>query len=66
MRDFVIVTDSTGDLSPKALADGQIQVAPLNFSFGNEEYEDLPGGQALDSATSSNDCVVGRCQPQPR
>jgi len=51
MRDFVIVTDSTGDLSPKALADGQIQVAPLSFSFGCEEFKDLPGGQEIDSAT---------------
>lgn len=51
MRDFAIVTDSTGDLSPDTLADEQIQVAPLSFSFGSEEYKDLPGGQELNSAT---------------
>jgi DegV family protein with EDD domain len=51
MQDYVIITDSTGDLSPQTLEREKIQVAPLTFSFGSEQYRDLPGGQEMDRTT---------------
>lgn len=51
MQDYTIITDSTCDLSLATLEEKKIQVAPLTFSFGDEEFRDLPGGQELDHVT---------------
>ena len=51
MQDYVIVTDSTCDLPLATIEEKGIQVAPLTFSFGDEEYRDLPGGQELELTT---------------
>lgn len=51
MKDYVIVTDSTGDLSPETIAQQEIEIAPFTFSFGEKEYKDMPGEQELDAAS---------------
>lgn len=51
MQDYIIMTDSTCDLPLATIEQEEIEVAPLTFSFGEEEYRDLPGGGEMDHAT---------------
>jgi len=48
MRDFVVVTDSTSNLSPDLAEEHNVPVIPLNVHWGGESYLD---GVTLDSDT---------------
>lgn len=48
MRDFVIVTDSSADLTVDIINDFGITVIPLGFGFENENYLNLPDHGQLD------------------
>lgn len=42
MKDYVIVTDSCGDLSPELVQDMGVVVLPLSFTLDNKNYADYP------------------------
>lgn len=48
MSDYVIITDSTTDLSPEIIAELDIQVLPLEFSFSETDvYRNYPDGREI-------------------
>ena len=49
MKDYIIVTDSSCDLTPELAAETQIEVIPLQLTMEGKEYRNLLDGSDLDS-----------------
>lgn len=47
MRDYVILTDSTTDLSPELIAELELEVIPMEFSMGDKTYLNYPDGRDI-------------------
>lgn len=48
MSDYVIVTDSSADLSAEMVADLGVEVLPLSFSIQEKTYHNYPDGREMD------------------
>ncbi len=51
MAEYQIITDSTTDISPKMIADLDLQVIPLRYTMEGKTYENIPGGGEIDDHT---------------
>ena len=49
MKDYIIITDSSCDLTPELAAETQIEVIPLQLTMEGKEYRNLLDGSDLDS-----------------
>lgn len=49
MSDYVIVTDSTTDITPKMIKEIGVQVLPLKFTIDGKTYEDIPDGGQMEN-----------------
>lgn len=49
MRDYIIVTDSAGDLSQALVEELEVSVLPLSFTIQGETYLDWPDGREMSS-----------------
>ena len=47
MSDYVIITDSTGDLSASLVKEMDVTVLPMEFSVGGESYHNYPDNHEL-------------------
>ena len=47
MRDYVILTDSTTDLSPELISELELEVIPMEFSIGDKAYLNYPDGRDI-------------------
>lgn len=47
MQEFVIITDSTTDLSPELIAQYELEVIPMLFNLGDDEYRNFADGREL-------------------
>lgn len=47
MREYVILTESTTDLSPELIAELELEVIPMEFSLGDKTYHNYPDGREL-------------------
>lgn len=48
MKDYIIYTDSTADLSPKLVESLGVMVIPFEFTIDGKSYYDYPDGRELD------------------
>lgn len=49
MKDYIIITDSSCDLTPELAAETQIEVIPLQLTMEGKEYRNLLDGSDIDS-----------------
>lgn len=49
MNDFVIITDSTGDLTPALIEESGVQVIPMEFTLNGKNYRNWPDERDLTS-----------------
>ena len=49
MKDYVIITDSSCDLTPALAAETQIEVIPLQLTMEGKEYKNYLDGREIDS-----------------
>ncbi len=47
MSDFVIITDSSADLTPELVAEAGVQVLPLSFTIQNKTYHNYPDDREM-------------------
>lgn len=59
MNDYVIVTDSCADLSPKLIKEMQIEVIPLCFSITDKTYHNYPDHREMDITEFYNSMRAG-------
>lgn len=59
MNDYVIVTDSCADLSPKLIKEMQIEVIPLYFSITDKTYHNYPDHREMDITEFYNSMRAG-------
>ena len=48
MSDFIILTDSSADLSGEMAQAADVQVLPLTFTIGGADYHNYPDNRELD------------------
>lgn len=49
MQKYVIITDSTGDLTPALIEEMQVQVLPMAFNLDGVTYRNYPDGREMSS-----------------
>ncbi len=49
MNDYMIITDSTCDLSPKLVSELEVEVIPMEFSIGDDTYRNYPDEREISS-----------------
>lgn len=49
MNDYLIITDSTTDLTPKMIADLDLTIVPLEFNIDGQRHFDYADGRDMDS-----------------
>ena len=49
MQNYVIITDSTGDLTPALIEQMQVQVLPMAFTLDGTTYRNYPDGREMSS-----------------
>ena len=48
MSDFIILTDSSADLSGEMAQAADVQVLPLTFTIGGADYHNYPDNREMD------------------
>ena len=49
MQDYLIFTESTGDLTPALIQEAGLEVLPMNFMLDGVSYRDWPDGREMNS-----------------
>ena len=60
MNDYVILTDSTTDLTPELIESLGIKILPLSFNIDGREYHDFPDGRGLSAPDFYNMLRAGK------
>ena len=47
MSNYVIITDSTGDLSAELVREMEVEVIPMEFTVGDKPYKNYPDNHDL-------------------
>lgn len=65
MSDFIILTDSSADLSAEMAQELDVQVIPLSFIMKGRTYRDFPDNREMDPHLFYEALRQGRRPPRP-
>ena len=65
MSDFIILTDSSADLSAEMVREAGVTVLPLSFTIQGETYENTPDNREMDPALFYDMLRRGAGTPPP-
>lgn len=66
MNKYVLVTDSSCDLSEAMVRELDLSVLPLSFHIGENSYKDHPDRREMDPKDFTTGSAAGPCPPPPR